>query len=523
MKSPVQRSLSSRIGARSRRILAGAVAGALVAVLAACASTAPTTDVPKKLRIAISSFTEAYIVGANPLTQGGGLTTSYTYELLFAPGRDGFEPWLAEEWEVSADGLTMEMKLREDVDFADGEHFDAEALKTYLDTAFAVPTSEPSAAWSGYSPSVAVTGEYTVEITTEKPMRLDFFYLSGAVAIASPASDPDDPESQAGSGAYFIDEIVADVSVKLVRNPDYWDPEAYPFDEVELTVYPDEVGALNALKSGQIDAMSLSPQTAKAAQDAGFSLHEGVRNFATLFFFDRSGAIVPALGDVRVRQAINMAFDREQIRESLNVGFGGVSSQPFTAGQAEYIEGADDRYPYDPERARELLAEAGYPDGFDLPILSGGASAEGFIASAAYEPIVQQSLADIGIRVTFEVFPDVGDWVDEVQSGRHAALVINHYYGNVTRFLDPDTGGAAAFFIPEGHDPLIDPLLEKINRGTADDFVEGSQELGRYLLENAWLAPFSSPPIIWASIPGIEIGVGRTTGAVLLRSFQVAD
>jgi peptide/nickel transport system substrate-binding protein len=360
-----------------------------------------------------------------------------------------------------------------------------------------------------------VTGEYTVEITAVQPMRFDFFYLLEEVPILSPSVLDNDPETVVevpqGSGPYLVDEVVAEVSATVVRNPDYWNPDAYPFDEIEFIVYNDEVAALNALKSGQIDATALSLQPAQEAEAAGFTLHEGLGTFATLYFHDHHGTRIPALGDLRVRQAINMAFDREQIAESLYLGFGRVSSQPFTSGQAEYVEGGDEFYGYDLERAAELLAEAGYPDGFDLPILAFG--------TESIEPIVEQSLADIGIRVTYNRVADSAEWVSAITGGGEAAILLTHYFTNVARYLDP----AYDFFLGDPEtDHAVVQMLETIARGSAAESAEASQTLGHYLLENAWFAPFAKPPAVWASVPELEIKVGQILGVPNLREFQIS-
>jgi peptide/nickel transport system substrate-binding protein len=503
--------------------LIGIATAATVIALAAC-STPPSDDAPSTFRIAVESID----VNFDPYNYGGSLTfpgpAMALFDGLVAWDRSSttFEPWLAEEYEVSDDGLTLTMKLREDVVFVDGEHMDAAGVEAYLDAALEVETSTVHGGLQNFDPVVNLVDEYTIEIVTNRPMRYFFFLLFQEIPIFSPAvaSDRDGPfEKPLGSGPYLIDEIVPDVSATFVRNPDYWNPEAYPFDVIEFHVFADPVAALNALTSGQIDATAIPVSLAAEAEKQGFTINEGGGQFPTLYFFDRDGAIVPALGDVRVRQAINMAFDREAIAEALDLGYGEVSSQPFVPGEPFYIEGADDFYTYDPERARELLAEAGYPDGFDLPILSGGSSANTFNGTAAIEPIIQQSLGDIGIRVTFDQFPEIGAWADEVLSGRHAALAVAHYIGHPFLFQEP--GG---FFLAGGDpDPAIAAMIEKIEFGTEDEYVEASQEFGRYLIEQAWYAPFSRPPALWATIPGVEVEVGRLQGTPALKEFQLVE
>jgi peptide/nickel transport system substrate-binding protein len=504
----------------SRASIVVVAAAATIAGLTACAPPAED-DGPSSITIGVRSLNVNYDPFAG-LNAYFSTDVSAVYEGLFRydDTTDEFLPWLASEFSLSDDRKVLSMVLRDDVTFVDDTHMDADGVVAFYEALLADETAPFGAFLTKSEPELTVTGEYTFELRTSRPMNWEYIHMFGVlVVIPSAAAIDDDREalvdSPLGSGPYLIDEIVPEVSISLVRNPDYWTPESYPFDTVKLVLFSDDVAALNALKAGQIDATSLTTPNAIEAEAQGFAIHSGAGRFVTLYFADRAGAILPPIGDLRVRQAINMAFDREAINDTLNLGRGTVTSQSAPAGTPQYIEGADDFYDYDPERARELLAEAGYPDGFDLTLYS-----TTFLGINEVTPIVQQSLADIGIRVTIEETSDTGDFFTKSTSGTTPVILYNEAYLSVlNNFLDSDGIWNAGDYVDAEGQELVDRVLE----APADESDAAAQELGRYVLEDAWLAPFSAPDVLWATTPEIELEVGELIGTPHLWRFGLAD
>lgn len=496
------------------------VLGVIAALTLASCAESPGADEESTITIAVPGITVNY----DPF-DGGHLywMTSYSNQAVYDPlitrlsSGNGFAygSWLAEEDELSDDRSTWSVTLRDDVDFIDGEHLTAQGVADYLNAVFASESYLGYATMQRFQPAIIVTGEYTFEIATVTPIDSDFLGTIVLTPIISPAAI-DDHESLAtkavGSGPYVVEDLVPDVSMTLVRNPDYWNPEAFDFDKIEVVVYSDYVASLNALKSGQVDAAQLDIPLAVEAEAGGLAVHAGGALTTTLYFGDRAGAIQPAIADVRVRQAINMAFDREAIVESLELGYSLVSSQLVNAGNPEYIDGGDDYYTYDPERARELLAEAGYPDGFELA-LPGTAG-----QTAKYEPIVTQALGEIGISVTFEPYAEFTDWYQAF--GEYPAILMGAPNdAMLQQFLLPDGPWAKAW---NYSDPYVLDLAEVVRTGSADEVAEAEADLGRYVLEQAWFAPISKPQTIWASDPSITVTMGPFFGPDL-RDFTIAD
>lgn len=507
---------------RSRVVMASAASVLTLVGVAAC-STAPEGPSEASITIgvpSVSAFTS--VIEEDGTAIFGSLDRQAVYEpLMYFDEATGENlPWLATSWTVGEDHLSLEFTLRDDVDFTDGTHFDAHAAEAFLD-ALVAGSSGASGYYQGLGAEFTATGDYTLKVTTTTPIPAIGLYAVNFNVMGFPStsmldSAADSSEEPVGTGPYLIEEYVPEVSVSLVRNPDYWNPEAYPYDRVTLRAFSDNVAALNALKSGQIDATQTDISLAASAEADGLVIHRGAGQFLTLMVYDHTGDINPAFGDVRVRRAMNLAFDREAIAENIDQGFGAISSQPFTTGQAEYIEGGDERYGYDLDEARRLMAEAGYADGFDLVIPANAAS------TGTFEPIVQQALGDIGIRVTFEQFADGTAYYVAGFSGKYPVTMYSWYYVNTFSVLkdpkNPALNGAA--FAP--HPLLVSELVTAIEFGSDEESTRASQELGEYVLSQALFVPFSKPATLWASTSTVTVQVGGIVGPVYLRGFDIA-
>jgi peptide/nickel transport system substrate-binding protein len=494
----------------------GAIAVVAVAMLGGCAPAAePPDDFPFAIGIPAGDFVAGSIF--DPIA---GASLFYTpshafYEALVSWDAESqsWGPWLAKEFTLSPDGKTAEFAVRDDVDFTDGSHLDADAVKRSLDGGEGWGLL--GFLWDDLNPQITVIDEYSLEITTDFPIRPQHLsYLSAIPIVSSQGLDTPEAfaEGPVGTGPYVLEELVTEDRMTFVRNDDYWNPDAYPFDELTFISFADKVAALNALQSGQIDATQVEASQAATAEAAGFRLSVGVAAYNAIFITDHEGESVPALGDARVRQAMSMAFDRETIIRELEQGYGKASSQPFLDGALESVPGGDDRYPYDPERAKELLAEAGYPDGFTLPLNSGS----GYSATD-YGPVIESSLAAIGITVEWRTFADGAAVSTAVTSGELPAWQSTGVYANT---IDPYI---QFFFLREEFaDPKWTELYTNYQEADTAGFEKAAPELAEYILEQALYVTISHPAVIWATIEGIEV-TGPSPLIPALRDFEVVD
>jgi peptide/nickel transport system substrate-binding protein len=502
-----------------RTAIVAAGVGALIAGTAACASPAAT---PQDESISIRTWS---IPGNWDPFQGaavGSPAEQAVYEALLRtsadPSAENFvEPALAREWTVADDEHSVRFLLRDDVDFVDGEHMTAAGVADYLGALFASEGFCCGHEFIGvYGTEVAVVGEYELEFTTKVPIRATWYWGLASVPIISPAAAEDPSvlaDGPVGTGPYVVKEIVPDVSASFTRNENYYDPESYPYDEVEVMIFDDDIAALNAVKTGQLDAGYLGdPTLAVEAQNAGLSTYFSLGTNTFLFFLDRDGSTVPAFSDVRVRQAIALAFDRESINDSINLGLTDAPKQMWPEGSPLHVEGGDDTYRYDPERARELLAEAGYPDGFDLtiPVMSG---------QTKYVPIVEQSLADIGIRVTIETIPDSDAVKHILEDWPNQKYAIAFWAMPPT--IDRGTTVVRDIF-KTGPNPKPAELIEKFTLGTAEESEAAIHDLGVYMLEDVWFVPIGTSPSVTISNPDVLVDIPKSRDIAVLRDFKPA-
>jgi peptide/nickel transport system substrate-binding protein len=496
---------------RAGAILTGA---ALVAALAACGAQQPATPSVSTLKMNVGGFVLAG--NWNPVTSSylnvyfWPQQAVYESFIRFDPATFEWVPQLAESYEISDDQLSMRITLREDVDFSDGTHLDAEAAKKSFDYSLSGEAGGYIQLRDQYAPQIEVTGEYELLVTSTGAMTSDFLFWFGIVPIASPTAIEDDPtgleEIPVGTGPYLFDEEVPDASATFVRNPDYRDPDAYPYDEIEFIVFDDPIAVSNALKSGQLNAAETAIDYAADLESNGFDLHVGVGGPVVLLWTDPQGTVVPELADVRVRQAIAFALDRAAINETLESGYGTVTSQAWGKGSPYYIEGADETYAYDIDRARELMAEAGYADGFEIAMPS-------LASLAKYEPVIAQSLADIGITVTYETFADITAWAAAADGGDYALT----FRETSDLFLSDPLRRT-----PNGGHPEINALYEVVDTGTKQEAEAAFQEIGHIVLDEALVIAVSRTASIWATDPAITLEPVIVGWPVQLGTFQRA-
>ena len=247
-----------------------------------------------------------------------------------------------------------------------------------------------------------------------------------------------------------------------------------PFDEL--------TARLNAALSGQIDAGLIDAPSVEQATGAGLTLIEDYRvDWSGLLLMDRDGVIVPELADVRVRQALNHAIDRDTVLQSIARGYGEVTNQVFGPDSGAYVDELDERYPFDPALARELLAEAGYADGFELPVTA----IPGFESAMA---VLTQQFEDIGVRVR-PISAPAATMLQELADRQHATLIWNLFQGEPWVAINQMISTDALYNPFDSTSEELQTMIEAVRTG-GDDSAELAQQVNDYVTENAWFVPF---------------------------------
>jgi peptide/nickel transport system substrate-binding protein len=331
-------------------------------------------------------------------------------------------PWLAESWEQSEDGLTWTFKLREGVMFHNGREMTAEDVKWSFERLIDPETGGGNAARVGPPETVIeVIDDYTVAITHPEPFgifpqSIGFDKSTGIVAKESLNEDGIIVQP-IGTGPFKIAEVEGTTRILLEKNEDYWQ-EGLPYlDAVEITPIADNTVRETALRSGDVDwILRVAPQNVESLQ----ADPNVVVSTAPQLSYDYMGINLTRepFNDVRVRQALALALDREQIAEAGNFGLAETIQGPTGPGSPWYFDYAP--YDRDVEKAKELLAEAGYPDGFEMELLPTVEYEETVQAAQ----VIQQQLAEIGITASINA-PQWSEWLELEGNFKYDAYICN--------------------------------------------------------------------------------------------------
>ena len=320
--------------------------------------------------------------------------------LLTADPKGEVQPGLATKWEYNDDKTQLTLTLRDDVKFTDGTALDAEAVAQNL-VRFR-DGAGPNASYLVDMTDAVATDATTVTITLKAANPALLTYLSqnaGLVEAPSAFESSDIQTVPVGSGPYTLDTGATVIGTSYVfnKNPDYWNAENQHYDKIVMNVYGDPTALLNAVKGGQVNAANTLNNNDVAQMEAsGFTANPLELNWAGLTLMDRDGTVDPALSNVKVRQAINYAFDKDAMLKTVESGFGTPTTQVFPERSAAYDKSLDSAYDYDPAKAKELLAEAGYADGFDFTIIASAQTQTDLQA-------VQKDLAAVGITMNVKL------------------------------------------------------------------------------------------------------------------------
>lgn len=365
---------------------------------------------------------------------------NFVQDLLFSTvtkvdstgGEVEIQPSIAESWEQT-DDLVWEFQLVPDLEFPNGEPLDAEAIKWTAEYVLDPDNNKAMASRINTIDKVEAVDATTLRVTTTAPDPLLPSRL-GALAVLPPGdlekrgadeflSDP------IGTGPFTVEEFVPEERLVVVPNEDAVGPVPN-LDRIELNVIPEPGSRIAALRAGDVDVVHRLPtEQIDSIEGDGFQVVSQVESGTyNLTMIKEDGP----LADPQVRRALNYAVDRELLNEQILAGLGEPASQLVNPGFSGYCEGLEP-FAYDPERARQMLADAGYPDGFDIPMQA----SRGFLVNdATLAEAVAGMLAEVGVDASLEIM-EYGPFLDAFydpgqRTGLYAWRVSNN------PFLDAD-------------------------------------------------------------------------------------
>jgi peptide/nickel transport system substrate-binding protein len=463
-------------------------------------------------------------VSLNPAINGSGVPLIWFDRLTYDPliirrPNNTSAPGLATSWKYLNDNKTFIIELRSGVKFSDGSPLNANAVVKWIEYFKANGTF-------GYTlsrlASVEASGPLEVTFNLSAPDPLLPYYLSqeggGAGNVASDAAiaSPQKMNTASfGAGEYILDSsaTVQNATYVYTDNPRYWNPSAVHWKRVVIEVIANDNSSLAALQSGQVQVALGTATTAASAKSSDLVVTSRPAGWVGAILWDRAGTLVPALSDLKVRQALNYAIDRPEITNALYHGFG-VATTQYDPNSGSYVKALDGHYPLDVSRAKQLLAQAGYPDGFSFKMLvQPGDPGASLLAQA-----LVQDWAAINVRVAL---------VSPVTFSAYAS-------DGLSKEFPVSTGGSEnnpfiyqmdTFFAPTGlynvfgvSTPGLDALIDQTD-AVPPDSVRGDQ-LGQKIMTIAVQQALSVPV---ADADRIVYSTQHIGGIAFSAAFPVPD
>uniref|UniRef100_UPI003D0E796C ABC transporter substrate-binding protein n=1 Tax=Roseibium sp. TaxID=1936156 RepID=UPI003D0E796C len=358
----------------------------------------------------------------DPTSAAAGAIDSVLYSNVFEGltrfGPDGsVNPGLAESWTISDDGKTYTFKLHSGVKFHDGTDLTADDVKFSLDRARADDSQNAQKALFAGIESVEVVDPLTVKVTLSAPNGSFLFNMAwGDAVIVAPESIADIKTNPVGTGAFKFADWVQGDKIDLVKNPDYWGTPA-KLDKATFKFISDPTAAFAAVMAEDVDAFALFPAPENLPQfeaDPRFQVLVGSTEGETILSTNNK---MPPLDNVKVREAIAHAIDRQAIIDGAMFGYGTPIGTHFAPHNPDYVDLTGNSQ-YDPELSKKLLAEAGFPDGFKTTLKLPPPS----YARRGGEIIAAQ-LRAVGIETEISNL-EWAQWLEQVFKGKDFGLTI---------------------------------------------------------------------------------------------------
>ncbi len=428
----------------------------------------------------------------------------YIHDRLVSRDYDfGYQPGLAEKWDTSEDGLTWRFYLVKNAKFHNGDPVTAEDVKWTFDTILDPDTGSPFRGDLAAIDRVEIVDEHTVDIILKYPFPNLLFVISNTAGGIHPANayetygDDYGTKVVIGSGPYKLVEWIQGDKIVLEKNEEYdWNPDwmehqgAPLIDKLVFRTVPDENTRMMEVEVGGIHLLRDVPTTYvdKFEENDDLIVHRGP---STRLGYLAYATDKEPFNNVLVRRAINHAINRDEIVEYVLRGIGGPAYgylPPLL--KDEYLEETEDlAYRYDPEKAKELLEEAGYPNGFKAVLSSDNSTLNSRMAE-----VYQNMLKEVGIDTEIRLY-DSASYTGMLREGKQELFVREYSWPNadiLDWFLLSDQ------FPYPNHSRWVDEKTDELIKIAAqsptwEERAKGYKEVLRYLIDQAVWCPVYIP------------------------------
>lgn len=443
------------------------------------------------------------------------------YDNLFEKNADGgYDPSICEDYDVTDDGLVYTFKIRDDVKFHDGTQMTAE------DVAFSINRTIEKG-WAADMvaaiESVEATDDYTVVLTLSRPfggmigsLASPYFSIMSKAYLEENGDDIVERKPM-GTGAYKFIEWVSGDHITLEANEDYF-KGAPSIKTVTFKPITDKNTGLIALQAGEADAFL----------NVNYSDIPAVEEDESLAFYSTDLAAVLSLNmnieneilsDVRVRQAVNYAINRDNIIQGALEGQGTAANSPVPPtcdGYSEDVKG----YEYDPDKARELLKEAGYEDGLSFTIKIKEDSKNQKVAQ-----VIQSDLKAVGIDVEIQIL-EAGAYTTDVYSNGDYEMTISAWcamftdaYSLLYSQFHKDCYGGTGNITHVTSDELSS-MLDSAAQAGEDEKTAAYTEVAQSIMDNAYVAPLVFEPTTITASADLEGVEADALGIYQVKNFS---
>ncbi|MDF2949194.1 MAG: hypothetical protein K0R07_1222 [Sedimentibacter sp.] len=408
-------------------------------------------------------------------------------------------PRLAKEWDISENGMEITFKLRDDVKFHNGRDMKAKDIEFSIKRLKDVES--PRARDYANIKDIEVVDDYTIKFTTEKldvELLKSFAYPWAAIVPEEAAADL--KTKPVGTGAFTLKEWIPQQQLVLQRNDNYYGDKA-KLETVKLVLLPDATSMLAGFQAGDLDIIPLTgDQVTVVEGNAEYKVISEPMNAVQIMSINTNHEI---LSNEKVRQAMAMAINKKEVIDASMFGYGDQIGSHLPPTSPDYFD-TNDIIEYNPDKAKELLKEAGYENGFDINM----SLPKNYQLHVDGGQVIADQLSKIGINVNIEII-EWGTWLSDVYGAKKFdTTVVGHtgrldsfaflsrYYSNSNDYISLKTGEV---------DELLDRAQQELDADKRTEIYKEIQEILANKLPAIYLQTPRTILALQKNVDGMEI------------------